>query len=138
VIVAVFRGHDAAVALRQIDEAGIAVTLVEAFVGDAAAMDTFDLLQEFDLQVLAQVVAQADMLTAEFEAVAHRGTELGMHFVEITLELHPSPGQAENRFLQRAEAGSTPARAFIDDAVGFQQLYGKMLAIVLQNFSRRH
>ena len=137
-IVAVFRRHDAAVTLRKIHKAGIAVPLVEALVGDAAAMDTFDLLQEFDLELLAEAITQVYLPVTKFETVAHRITLLGVHLMEITLQLHPSPGQAEYRFLQRTQAYLAPAWAFIDDAAGFQQLYGKILTIILQDFIVRY
>ena len=49
-----------------------------------------------------------------------RNPEYGIHSRRVNVI---SPGQAENRFLQRAEPYFAPARAFIDDAVCLQQLY---------------
>jgi hypothetical protein len=110
-----FRRHDATVALRQADKAGITETLIETLFGNASAVHAFDLLQILDANTLTEVIAKRDLLTTELKTVAHRIGGLGVHLVKITLQLHPSPDQAENRFLQRSQAYLSPAWALVND-----------------------
>jgi len=81
----VFRGDDAAIALCEIGETGITVTLAEAFPGDTTAMHAFDLLQVLYPDALAEIITQDQSLATEFEAVADRVAGLGIHLVQVTL-----------------------------------------------------
>ena len=62
VIVTGFRGHDAAVALRETGETGITVALTEAFAGAAPTVYAFNLLQVIDFDSLTQVIAERHSL----------------------------------------------------------------------------
>jgi hypothetical protein len=95
-----FRRHDATVALREADKTGIAETLVETFFGNPAAVHTLDVPQVLDTDMFAEVVIQGNSPATQLQAITHRTDRIGMHLLKVTLQLHRSPGQAENRFPQ--------------------------------------
>jgi hypothetical protein len=81
----VFRSDNAAIALREIGETGITVTLAETFPGNTTAMHAFDLPQVVNPDVLTEVITQHHPLTTEFETIANRAAGLGMHLVQVSL-----------------------------------------------------
>ncbi len=88
---AFFRRHDAAVALREVAETGIAVTLTETFPSRTTTMNALDLLQILDSDIFAEPVIQRQLLATQFEPIVYRAAHLGQHFVQVTLSLHISP-----------------------------------------------
>jgi hypothetical protein len=83
-----FRRHNTKVTLRETAETGVTETLAETLPGNTTTVNTLDLLQVFNPDVFTEPVVQLDLLTAQFETVADRATRLGMHFMQIPLELH--------------------------------------------------
>src|SRR5690606_14464864 len=77
--VALLRMDDAGVALRQLLEAGIAITLIEALAGVATTMHAVDLAGELQLQRLADERVERHQAVAQWQVVGHRSGEPGSH-----------------------------------------------------------
>ncbi len=88
--VALFRFDDAQVALCQSAKTGVAIALVEAFAGFAAAVDAVDRAAVAQVDLCADGVGQVDRLVAELEAVLNRIGELAVHFVKVAGIVHAS------------------------------------------------
>ena len=83
-----FGRHNTQVTLRETAETGVTETLAETLPGNTTTVNTLDLLQVFNPDVFTEPVVQLDLLTAQFETIADRAAGLGMHFMQISLELH--------------------------------------------------
>ncbi|MCY1530579.1 hypothetical protein D9M68_657710 [compost metagenome] len=69
--VALFRADDAAVALRQLGEAGVAVALAEALLRLAPAVGAMDGAEEFEAQLPADQGVRRDFRLVQAKAVLH-------------------------------------------------------------------
>jgi hypothetical protein len=93
-------GHDAQVALRKAAETWVTIALTETFPDCSPTVDTLNLLQVFNADLLTQPLVQMYLLTAKFKAITDRTGSLGKHFVQISLKLHSSPVKSEDRFTE--------------------------------------
>jgi len=93
-------GHDTQVALRKTAKTRVTIALTETFPGCSPAVDTLDLLQVFDADLLTQPLVQIYPLAAKFETITYRAGSLGKHFVQMPLVLHASPVKSEDRFAE--------------------------------------
>ena len=78
---------DAKIALGETAEAGVTVTLAEAFSGYATTVNAFNMLQVFDSYRLSQPVIQGQLLASKLEIITYRAGRLGTHLVQVALEL---------------------------------------------------
>ena len=92
---AFLRRDNTKIALREASETRVAIPLVKTFPGQAAAVDTFNLLQVFNFYPFAEPVVQRYLLTTKFQPITDRAGQLGIHLVQITLDFHRSPVQAK-------------------------------------------
>lgn len=93
-------GHDAQVALRKTGKTRVTVALTETFPGCTPTVDTLDLLQVFNFDLLTQPLVQVYPLAAKFKTITYRAGSLGKHFVQMPLVFHASPVKSKHRFAE--------------------------------------
>jgi hypothetical protein len=81
---ALFRTHNAAIALRESSKAGIAITLIKAFTRFPIAVHAVDYASILKLQLLAQIAVQRNFMITYAHGVRHRIRQHRSHFPDGT------------------------------------------------------
>ena len=78
-----FRAHDAGIALRQLGEAGVTVTLTETFIGWSVTGTTMDVTFPRKGQAFSEKVVDWELFIVEHKRVCHRCRRTNAHLIQM-------------------------------------------------------